>query len=204
MSFLDDDEWTTGIGYYSEDASFVAIHELAKFEKNYHRTEPGTDIYVMCVHNISNLKDEMIKDVLLEFLVSIVKNKLIVKVQDELITTKTLSKYMNSLNASENKDIKNLLEYYHLLTSPDSKIHRIELDSKKYGAKYGIADGECTLYLREGESLNRKILITRKAGMRIYEQDRISGSIEAFDNILQSETILPLNHDNMDIPLKHL
>lgn len=48
---------------------------------------------------------------------------------------------------------------------------------KQY-AIYKQAAGECVLYLKENEGYNRKVLITRSAGMRILEQNRISGSIE--------------------------
>lgn len=175
--------WTTGVGYYSEDERFVAIPELAALDRSYTRDRPGTDIYIMGMHQGSGSKESFIKAVLLDFLVSIVKGKLVVKIQDEVIDKTTLAKYMSKLDPYESEQIKALLDYYHLLTSNDPSILKISLDRKKYGQAYGFNDGECTLLLKEGEGYNRKILITRKAGMRIFEQDRISGSIE-FTGIL--------------------
>ena len=170
--------WTTGVGYYSEDDKFVAIRELANFNNSYTRDDSGTDIYVLGMHKTESFKEEFIQAVLLDFLVSLVRGKLIVRIQDEEIKQDTLSKYMARLNPYQNDDIKSLLDYYHLLSSANPKIIRIPLDSNVYGKKYGFKDGECTLYLKEGEGYNRKVLITRKAGMRILEQNRISGSIE--------------------------
>lgn len=180
VSFQDDnvDGWTTGIGYYSEDEKFVAISELADFDPNYVRTDSGTDIYIMGMHVIDDFKETFVRAVLLDFLVSLVKGSLVVNIQGEVIDKESLPRYMSELNRYDSEEIKNLLEYYYLLTSSDPTIKKIYLDSSVYGADYGFKDGECILYLREGEGLNRKILITRKAGMRIFEQNRISGSIE--------------------------
>lgn len=121
---------------------------------------------------------KFVQAVLLDFLVSIVRGKLVVNIQGETIDRNSLAKYMSELNPYESEEIKNLLAYHHILTSSDPTIKKIPLDSSVYGAKYGLKDKECTLYLKDGEGLNRRILMTRKAGMRILEQDRISGSIE--------------------------
>ena len=179
ISFRDQEVggYTTGTGYYSEDEHFTAMHEMANFDTSYHRNSSGTDIYVMGAHLTKDFKQNYINAVLLEFLVSIVRGKLIVTIQGDTIDKSTIKKYINDLNQYESAEIKDLIEYYNLLTSPNPNIHRIKLDASKYGKKYGFGDGECTLYLREGENLNRKILITRKAGMKIFEKKNISGSI---------------------------
>ena len=179
VSFQDEKMgWTTGTGYYSEDDRFVAITEMVNLSGSYTREDTGTDIYVIGMHKSENFKEELVQAVLLDFLVSLVKGKLIVNIQGEEISNKTLPKYMSQLNPYQSEDIKALLDYYHILTSADPKIIKIPLDSSVFGKGYGFRDEECTLYLREGEGYNRKILITRKAGMRILEQKGISGSIE--------------------------
>lgn len=185
ISFEDEsvNGWTTGIGYYSEDNRFVAIPELAEFDSEYRRTDSGTDLYIMGMHLTDDFKRVFVKVVLLDFLVALVKGKLIVNIQGEIIDKESLPRYISSLNQYESDEIKNLLEYYYLLTSKNPKVRKIELKASEYGEEYGFRDGECTLLLKEGEGLNRKILITRNAGMRIFEQDRISGSIE-FTGIL--------------------
>lgn len=180
VSFEDDKigGWTTGIGYYSEDERFVAIPELADYDKDYRRKDSGTDIYILGMHIADDFVKTFIQAVLLDFLVSLVQGKLVVNIQGEVIDKNSLPKYIAELNPYESEEIKSLLVYHHLLTSSDPTIKKISLDSAVYGAKYGFKDGECTLYIKEGEGLNRKILMTRKAGMRILEQNRISGSIE--------------------------
>lgn len=199
VSFEDDKigGWTTGVGYYSEDERFVAIPELASFDPNYERHDSGTDIYILGMHKSDNFKKEFIRAVLLDFLVSLINRKLIVNIQGEIIDDKTLPVYMSKLNPHDGEEIKALLEYYRILTSSDPRIKKIVLDSNKYGKKYGFKDGECKLYLMEGEGFNRKIMITRRAGMRILEQNRISGSIE-FTGVLVIEG------DNMNEAFKKM
>lgn len=180
VSFQDGEAsgWTTGVGYYSENTDFIAIPEMASFDEEYIRTDSGTDIYIMGMHFAPDLKKTLIKAVLLDFLVSLVKGKLVVNVQGDIIDKSRLPQYMSKLNPYDGEETKNLLDYYYLLTSSNPIIKKIPLDAKIYGKKFGFKNGECTLYLWESEGLNRKIMITRRAGMRIFEQNRISGSIE--------------------------
>lgn len=178
--------WTTGVGYYSEDDRFVAIPELASFDQNYVRQDSGTDVYILGMHEPDDFKKEFVRAVLLNFLVSLVNKKLIVNIQGDIIDDKTLPVYMSELNPKDGEEIKELLEYYRILASSDPRIRKIVLDSNAYGKKYGFTDGECRLYLMEGEGFNRKIMITRRAGMKILEQNGISGSIE-FTGVLMIE-----------------
>ncbi|WP_024865627.1 hypothetical protein [Butyrivibrio sp. FCS014] len=189
--------WTTGTCYYSDDNRFVAIPELAAFDASYKRTNSGTDIYVIGMHDVDDFEKTFIDAVLYDFLVSIVKGKLIVRVQDKIIDNKSLPRYMSAINPYESDEAKELLDYYHILTSNDPTIKEIKLDSKVYGEKYGFKDGECTLLLKESEGLNRKVLITRRAGMRILEQNRISGSIEF-------SGVMIIDGDNMNEAFKKM
>lgn len=193
-------DWTTGIGYYSEDNRFVAINELTKFDINYNRVDSGTDIYILGMHDTDDFENTFTKAVLLDFLVSLVNKKLVVRIQNQIIDSTTLSKYMNKLNPYESEEIKDLLEYYHLLTSHDPKIKKIKLDSAKYGKQFGFKDGECTLYLKEDEGLNRKIMITRRAGMRILEQNRISGSIDFTGVLIIEGNQMNESFKKMEVP----
>ena len=179
ISFKDDFlGWTTGVGYYSADEKFVAIPELSTLDSSFTRSISGTDIYILGVHQDNNILKLLKKYVLLDFFISILKKKLTVSIQDEIIDIEQLPRHMSELNPYEGKEIKELLDYYHLLSSSDPTIIKIPLISDIYGKKYGFGDGECTLYLKESEGYNNRILITRKAGMRIFEQDRLPGSCE--------------------------
>lgn len=183
------DDWTTGVGYFSDDNKFTAINTVLSFDPNYSRSidDPGTDVYVMGSSVDASAKQEMINSVLINFLVSIIKKKLVVSVDNTVIDSNSIGEFVGKINPYDtNKALGSLVAYYRLLTSNDPSIRRIRLDSKIYGEKYGFQDGDCTLYLMEGDNLNRRILMTRSAGMSLFEQDRFSSDIE-FTGILMIE-----------------
>jgi len=184
------EDWTTGIGYYSNNDNLMAISGQANIDPTYVRKEPGTDIYTMGFHIENDLESEIqyayqdiIFSVLDNFLVSIWKNMLIVKIGNRRIDKNTLGVFVNELNQYSNPQNRAILNYYTLLTSGNSTIQKIELNSEEYGAHYGFQDGECTLYLMTGENLNRRVLMTRNKGMKLFEQGNLSGSID-FTGIL--------------------
>lgn len=185
VSYQDDElgGWTTGVGYYSDSNQLTAIMEQSNFDPQYSRKESGTDVYIMGFSEMENLNQEIIKSVLKNFIVSIWKELLVVKVRDERIDKSTLAHYVDRLNPYDGKEI---IDYYYLLSSSSPNIVKIELNSDEYGEKYGFKNGECTLLLMEGNNLNSKIMMTRSAGMRLFDQNRISGTID-FTGILMIE-----------------
>lgn len=180
-------DWTTGTGYYSEDDRFVAIPTAISLDPSYRRTDSGTDIYILGSSIDESSMNEIIHSVLINFIVSIVKGKLIVRVQETVLDKNTIGAHISKINPYD-KDtrLSAVVYYYHLLSSNDPSIVRIPLKAAEYGSKYGFKDGDCTLYLMEGENLNRRILMTRSAGMSLFEQDRFSSSIH-FTGLLMIE-----------------
>lgn len=180
-------DWTTGVGYYSEDNRFVAIPEMLSLDHSYQRTDSGTDIYILGSSIDEGAITEIIHSVLINFIVSIVKGKLVVHIQDITLDKTTIGAYVAKINPyDKDSRLSAVVYYYHLLTSNDPSIVKIPLNAAEYGAQYGFQDGDCTLYLQEGENLNRRILMTRSAGMSLFEQDRFSRSIQ-FTGILMIE-----------------
>ena len=183
ISFQDGDNLTVGTGYYAEDERLCAI--LQPFGLNgFKRTENGTDIYIMGFDGEDDLEQTIKESVLSNFFISIYNGLLTVKYKDLEINKENLGQYIATLNDNEFYDIK---VYYDLLCSnpseDNSDIKKIVLDSKEYGEKFGIKDGECTLLLMRGNDLNKRVLMTRKPGMSLFLQSRINGSI-SFTGIL--------------------
>ena len=181
---LPENTYSQGKGYFSEDETFTAIHDTLNLDA-VERTEPGTDIYIICNSPDTSLHNKIKQSVLLDFFISIYEEKLIVKIQDEVISKETLDKYISQINDLDEDKKSSLLTYYHVLTGNDPEIIKINLNSEDYGKEYGFEDNDCILWLYAGkENLNRRVLMTREAGMRLFEQDHISGSIN-FTGILQ-------------------
>ena len=122
-----------------------------------------------------------------------------VRINGSEISKDTLQKYVWELPSDE-KENKELKEYYDLLTRTDRKIVVIPLKVSEYGEKYGFKDGECELRLKEGNDLNSRILLTRRSGMRLFEQDHISGSIKFTGVLLMNGANMNAAFRKMEVP----
>lgn len=175
MSYKESDLTTTlGTGYYTRDTHSTAIPGFFGFDKNYSRNESGTDIYIAAFLQQEDWKDAIRNSVLYNFFITIYQKKLVVHIEDEIISHENIGALITQLDDS-NEDFQHLKAYYKLLTSENAlKIYSPKWQYKTIGE---FKEGEATLYIMKGEDLNRKVLMTRKAGMRIFEQNRISSSI---------------------------
>lgn len=186
---LENGDLSNGIGYYANTERFLAFPELVDFDGCEPRTKSGTDIYVIGNYldpNGGSLSKTLIKNIITNFLVSLYYEKLIVHVNDEIIDKAFLESYFKEKLLKKddlNKEEKTMLDYYLILSNFENKNKVISLNSSEYGFAYGFHDNECTLTVRKGDDLNRKILVTRKTGMRIFEMKNLSSSI-SFSGIL--------------------
>lgn len=179
----EDGEITQGPAFYSADKHSNAIEAQLPFA-NFERKSNGTDVYIMGFNQSNKWEDKLIESVISNFLVSIWKGYLEVKLENHVVNKETLESHVEDLDSKKFKDLKN---YYKLLTVDDKDV--IEIKSEDYGKQYDFEDSEAKLLLMhepENYDLNRKILITRKMGMTLFEQDRISGAIP-FTGILMIE-----------------
>lgn len=181
-SFQEEGCTTIGTGFYSETSELLAILEkfhLGEFE----RTENGTDIFILGFEKEDNLLQIIKEAVLSNFFISIWNEKLEVKFENLIMNKATLGQHIASLDEKAFFDVRNYYKMLNLAKVNDKSVQKIDLISKEYGAKYNIQDNEATLLLMKGEDLNRRILMTRQAGMSLFEQGNISGNI-SFTGIL--------------------
>lgn len=175
MSYKKSDLTTTlGTGYYTKDTQSTAIPGFFGFDKSYSRSESGTDIYIAAFLQQDNWKESIRNSVLYNFFITIYQKKLVVHIEDEIISHENIGTLITQLDDS-NEDFRHLKAYYKVLTS--EKALKIPSPKRKYKTIGEFKEGEATLYIIKGEDLNRKVLMTRKAGMRLFEQNRISSSI---------------------------
>ena len=186
---LPDGTMSQGIGYYAESDKFHAIPGQANFDDSEKRVKSGTDIYIIqnFLTQDTQLSNKLIESVISNFLISIMKGLLVVKVQGELIDSAYVDRYFeekkNLPRENLSSDTKDLLAYYQILKDSDGKTIHIQLDTNDYGKDYGFKDGDCELLIRKGDDYNKRILIARKTGMKLFEQTNISGTIN-FTGIL--------------------
>lgn len=190
------EKYTTGIGYYSGTERNEAIRSQLSLEglKKRSTDDPGTDILILGFKCDGDITREVIKHVLVQFLVSIWKGKLSVVVNGQEVNDANLGLYVSKLNDQDpDEQVRETIEHYDMLTSTDDESVRIiefdpsELRDNGKAGKFGWEKGDCMLFLKQGGSnLNRRVMYTRAAGMRLFNQKNISGSIR-FTGILMIE-----------------
>lgn len=156
---------TQGTGYYGDENLNMPVKEMIHLDKNYSRTETGTDIFILGFNKEEYWKEQMISSILDGFLVAIWSGLLEVIIEDVNISKDTLSSIVNQYDNYISVNVKN---YYNALIS-----------SKTITKEWNFNGlGNVKLMLLEGQGFCRKVLISRKSGMKIFEQDRLSSYIE--------------------------
>lgn len=163
-----------GVGFYEGDDGQV-INGALPFNKEDLRKNPGTDIYVMGFDAKDKFLDwekEVVLSVIENFMVSILEGKLVVKVSEHELNKDSLGDFISCL---DDKNYKNTKDYYEVLTSEDSlKLYLTD----NFNSDFSINPEEGTLYILKKKDANRKVLMTRKTGMKVFEKANISGSIQ--------------------------
>lgn len=181
MSFEKSDGYiATGNGFYTYEETSPAIPGLLELDKSFERVDTGTDIYISAFEpKDDEWETEIIHAVLFDFFIPVYRQDLIVEINGFEINQSNVDELIAGLDDTE--ESTNLKEYFKLLTS-ENTIKKL-YPSKSYRGGIKFEEGEAIFYLTNGENLNRRVLMTRKTGMRLFEQTHISGSI-SFTGIL--------------------
>ncbi|WP_433595419.1 hypothetical protein [Lysinibacillus xylanilyticus] len=179
MSYEKDSKITTGVGYFTEDENSRAISGLLGLDSSFVRTEPGTDIYISAFNTNELWEERLLHSILMNFFITIHQKKLVVRIENVEVNHENLGELIMALDDTE--DFCALKAYYQLLVSKDTVV--VFSPESEYETIGKFEAGEATLFLTKGDDLNRRVLMTRKTGMRLFEQGRISGSI-SFTGIL--------------------
>lgn len=165
---------TTGIGYYGNSEGNLPVESISELEKLYKRSEVGTDVFVYGFNAGSEWEKDVVNEVLENFLMSIHKNLLSVTVANRKIDHSTLSSYLSTYNAK----IKNAYWYYQVLVRPETKVFTRDF--------HGLGTLKLSVLVDSSEKLNRKILITRSSGMKLFALRNMSRII-SFSGVLEME-----------------
>lgn len=165
---------TTGIGYYGNPEGNLPVDSISELEKLYKRSEMGTDVFVYGFNAGSEWDRDVINEVLENFLMSIHKNLLSVTVANRKIDSSTLSRYLSTYNTK----IKNAYWYYQVLVCPETKVFTRDF--------HGLGMLKLNVLVDSSEKLNRKILITRSSGMKLFALGNMSRII-SFSGVLEME-----------------
>lgn len=165
---------TTGIGYYGNPQGNLPVDSIRELEELYKRSEMGTDVFIYGFNAGAEWDKDVINEVLENFLMSIHKNLLSVTVADKIIDSSTLSRYLGVYNSK----VKNAYWYHQVLIRPETKVFARDF--------HGLGTLKLSVLVDSSEKMNRKILITRTSGMKLFELKNMSRII-SFSGILEME-----------------
>lgn len=162
ISFQNEDgKFAESIGYYGENQ--CPVYELLNLDPEFNRNESGTDIFVSAFKSDYDFETQIICSVLENFILSIYIKKLNIVVNGKKIDGDSLPDIMQKYSAY----LKYADDYYKVLIS-----------SKSISTKIPIGNfGNINLKVLFDKNFKRRILMSRKNGMKIYDQDRMPTSI---------------------------
>lgn len=161
--FLKKGEVTQGTGYYGEKTTNSAVESILSMD-GFVRNECGTDIYVLGFIKSDDWKDEIIKAILDGYLISILKKDIKVKVEDIIINDENLPKLIEHYK----EELPLTYNYYQVLSSKET-VHITENFENL---------GNLSLYVLIHKDFRRKVLMSRSNGMKIFDKQNISGTIQ--------------------------
>lgn len=174
--------------YFEEGKNFIPnqlVFETAERAED----QFGTDIYILGLKQFEeSWTERILLSIVNSFLISIMNNELEVMIDDKIINHSTLATRMEelkelNLKGDEKAVFNSTLNYYDVMTNPNSIKRHLDSRFKKY--PFWEKPEDATLYLLQHEPANRTVLQTRKVGMKIYERNRISGNIN-FTGVFQA------------------
>ncbi len=156
-------EVTQGTGYFGNKSDNSAVHASFTID-GFNRKECGTDIYVLGFIQGEEWEDEIIKAVLDGYLISIINRDIEVEVGNTKICKENLSELIEKYK----DEIPLAYNYYQVLTSKETVYISEEFENL----------GKLSLHILIKKDFRRKVLMARSNGMKIFDKQNISGTIQ--------------------------
>jgi len=166
---IDEQDIAAGTGYYGDTKGNMPVPRIPALEKMHKRMSRGTDVFIYGFNGGAAWADELIGELIENFLVAIYRNKLQVSVQGREINKDTLGTFVKDDAAN----------YYKILTGY-KEVNRFDYDF------HGMGKLKLGVLVDPKVKLNRRVLIVRKSGMKLFELDRFSRTLN-FTAILELE-----------------
>lgn len=166
---LDAQNIATGTGYFGETNGNMPVKIIPALEKIFRRMKRGTDVFVYGFNGGEHWADELIKELIENFLVAVHCDRLRVTVQGQAIDKDTLGSFVEGDAAN----------YHKILTGDDA----VKFFTEDF---HGMGKLRLGVLVDPTAKLNRRVLIVRKSGMKLFELDRFARTLN-FTAILELE-----------------
>ena len=160
-----DRDHTQGDGYYGQDNKNYPIYELISFDSRYSRRDKqiGTDIFILGLNKEDDWSNEIMNSVLESFVVSILQNDLIVRIQDTEITSDTVESIISNPLFVKTKKHPYLKSQYDIFKKGDNvQVFDIETE-------YGPAQLYVLVSEENREYATHKCVMVRYPYMKIFD-----------------------------------
>lgn len=192
----------SGFGYYGNSNYNMPVQFIEELDSISVRKEVGTDLFIYGFNKdiaSKNWKYDMIVEILNNFLVAIFTEKLEVIVDGVTIDRKHLDDLIDEyIKNNKKSDAKTCYSNYLVLTCDKTKVIEKEFHS--------LGKLKLSVLIDPNLELDKKILRTRKSGMKLFARKNVSRAI-MFSAILEFEgekikeyfkTLEPPTHDNWE------
>ena len=170
---IDSSNVAAGVGYFGETNGNMPVKKIPELDKLFSRDKTGTDIFVYGFNGDKDWADSLFNALHENFLVAIYRDKLRVKIQGHFVNKETLG-------IAIRKHEESVANNYLKILTGDGDIKIFERDF------HGMGTLKLQVLHDQKLNLNRKVLIVRKSGMKLFELDRFSRGI-SFTAILELE-----------------
>lgn len=183
ISFKDTDGLTTtGIGYYGNPEGNDPVQSIPELDEINFRNQVGTDVFICGFKDAGEWKNEVLFAIMENFLMSIYLGKLSVVIKSdgvrETIDKSTLGDYISKAHNMNPSKTKGTYGNYLALTRTDDAVQTYTNDFHNMGTL------ELRILIDPNEKLDRKVLVVRKAGMKLFRLGNISRMV-SFTGILE-------------------
>lgn len=177
LSYPEGKAITSGVGYYGDPNGNNPVESIPELDALNTRTEVGTDVFVYGFKAADDWESDITAALLESFLMSFYNGQLRVKVQGREINASSLGSYMTRIHAERPGATKGTYGNYLALTRTEG----VYTYSKDF---HGMGTLELRILVDPNEKLDRKVLIVRKAGMKLFRLGNIS-KLVPFTGILE-------------------
>lgn len=180
VSFQKNNFITAGIGYFGDAKNILPVDEIPALEKILPRTKIGTDIFIFGFNATENWIQDIYFELIENFLLTIYQEKLIAKIQGYTLNKNTLQKVFAESENYFKKRKSQALNYFKVLTAPPADLKIFEEDF------HGLGKIKLKVFTDLRADFNRKVLIVRQMGMKIFDMKNFSRQI-SFSGIAELE-----------------